>query len=55
VSPVVSHCSLDAAYAERPRPTAPIATRTLLVTSRGSRLDPRGAFAPRPSEQHGRA
>jgi hypothetical protein len=37
LGPVVSHCSLDAACAERPRLTAPFSTRTLLVTSHGSR------------------
>ncbi|HEX5077239.1 MAG TPA: hypothetical protein VFW03_28770, partial [Gemmatimonadaceae bacterium] len=41
--PVVSHCSLDAACAERPRPTAPGSTQRVLVTAHGSRHGPRGA------------
>jgi len=42
LGPVVSHCSLDAAYAERPRPTAPVSTQTVLAGPHGSRLGSRG-------------
>jgi len=54
LGPVVSHCSLDAASAERPRPTAPVSTQTVLVATTHRGVPERRVRAA-PSEQHARA
>jgi len=47
--PVVSHCSLDAAYAERPAPDGTLFDQDTARHLAWIAAGPRGAFAPRPA------